>query len=60
MRADMARVIVERPRRGGVDRPGRAVALDDAPALESMRRPYRGQGGKDRLQTSFVGGSRYL
>ena len=37
MRADMSRVIVERPRRGGVDRRGRAVPLDDLPQHDHRR-----------------------
>ena len=34
-----SRVIVERPRRGSVDRRGRAVPFDDLPQREGMRRP---------------------
>lgn len=48
MREDMAKVIVERPRRGGGNtRKGRAVPLDHLPFGEGMRRPhvsyYRGK-----------------
>ncbi len=41
MRSDMARVIVERPRRlPRAAQKGRARALDDLPHHEGMRRPY--------------------
>jgi hypothetical protein len=37
MRADMSRVIVERPSRGGFDRRGKPSPLEDLPAHEGMR-----------------------
>ncbi len=41
MRPDMARVIVERPRIADPNpRKGRAVALDDLPKQQGIRRPY--------------------
>lgn len=48
MRDDMAKVIVERPRRGGgLTRKGRALPLELLPSCEGMRRPhvrhYRGK-----------------
>ncbi len=45
MRADMARVIVERPRIPDPNpRRGRAVPLDDLPKQQGMRRPYAPNG----------------
>jgi hypothetical protein len=42
MRADMSKVIVERPRKGGWKaRPGRGAAPDDLPSKQGMRRLYR-------------------
>lgn len=42
MRPDFAKILVERPRRGGTnDRKGRAVPIDDLPQKESMRKPHR-------------------
>jgi hypothetical protein len=41
MRPDMAKVIVERPRRlWGPTRPGRALGHDDLPSHEGMRAPH--------------------
>jgi len=60
MRADMSRVIVERPRRGGVDRRGRAVPLDDLPHREGMRRPHALSGGARELNENLSPLRRYL
>jgi hypothetical protein len=60
MRADMSRVIVERPRRGGIDRRGRAVALDELPQREGMRRRYRISGGGKELNENLAPLRRYL
>jgi hypothetical protein len=60
MRADMSRVIVERPRRGGVDRRGRAVPFDNLPQREGMRRPYRISGGGKELNENLAPLRRYL
>ena len=48
MRPDMAKVIVERPRRvEGVSRRGRVLGFDDLPKQEGMRAPHvRNWGGK--------------
>ena len=48
MRSDMAKVIVERPRRiEGFSRRGRVLAPDDLPSHEGMRAPHvRNWGGK--------------
>ncbi len=47
MREDMSRVIVERPRLGGDrGRKARAVALDDLPKQEGMRRHMLSGDGK--------------
>ena len=40
MRADMSRVIVERPRRGGFTRRGRPLPFDDLPQHEGMHRRH--------------------
>jgi hypothetical protein len=60
MRADMSRVIVERPRRGGIDRRGRAVALDDLPQRQGMRRPHVLSGGAKELNENLSPLRRYL
>lgn len=60
MRADMSRVIVERPRRGGVDRRGRAVPLGDLPQHEGMRRPHVLSGGARELNENLSPLRRYL
>lgn len=61
MREDMAKVIVERPRRGGsVRRPGRAVDLEDMPSKESLRRPYRLRGTHKYLNENLAPLRRYL
>ena len=60
MRADMSRVIVERPRRGGVDRRGCAVPLDDLPQREGMRRPHVLAGGARELNENLAPLRRYL
>src|SRR5512133_4118455 len=39
MRADMSRVIVERPRRGGGDRRGRPLPFDDLPQARGHAPP---------------------
>jgi hypothetical protein len=60
MRADMSRVIVERPRRGGVDRRGRPLRLDDLPQHESMRRRHRIAGDRKELNENLGPLRRYL
>jgi hypothetical protein len=60
MRADMSRVIVEHPRRGGIDRRGRALPFDDLPQREGMRRPYRISGGGKELNENLAPLRRYL
>ena len=61
MREDMAKVIVERPRRGGsIRRPGRAVDIEDLPSKESLRRPYRLRGTHKKLNENLAPLRRYL
>ena len=60
MRADMSRVIVERPRRGGFHRRGRAVPLEDLPHHEGMRRPHVLSGGEKSLNENLAPLRRYL
>jgi hypothetical protein len=54
VRADMSRVIVERPRRGGVHRKGRARSFGDLPLCEGMRRAYRISGGWKELNENLA------
>jgi hypothetical protein len=61
MREDMARVIVERPRLGGGrTRKGRAIAFDDLPAQEGMRRRYGRFGDRKMLNENLAPLRRYL
>jgi hypothetical protein len=60
MRTDMSRVIVERPRRGGIDRRGRSVPLDDLPQREGMQRPYRLSGCAKEFNENLAPLRRYL
>lgn len=60
MRADMSRVIVERPRHGGAHRRGRPLPLDDLPRHEGMTRPYRISGGSKELNENLAPLRRYL
>ena len=60
MRADMSRVIVERPRRGGVNRRGRALPIDDLPQRESMRRRHQIAGDPKKLNENLAPLRRYL
>jgi hypothetical protein len=59
MRADMSRVIVERPWRGGIDR-RRALPFDDLPQHEGMRRPHYLAGGWKGLNENLAPLRRYL
>ena len=61
MRPDMAKVIVERPRRhAGLTRRGRTLAPDDQPAHQGMRaRHVRNWGGKE-LNENLAPLRRYL
>src|SRR5208282_4298320 len=61
MREDMSRVIVERPRLGGDrSRNGRAVALDDLPKQEGMRRRHVLSGDDKILNENLSPLRRYL
>jgi hypothetical protein len=60
MRADMSRVIVERPRRGGIDRRGRALPFEDLPQGEGMRRPHLRSGSAKELNENLSPLHRYL
>lgn len=61
MRPDMARVIVERPRRKDHGaRKGRAVAPDDLPQGEGMRRPHVRHWGGKVLNENLAPLRRYL
>lgn len=60
MRADMSRVIVERPRRGGIDRRGRALPFDDLPQHEGMRRPHSLAGDRKGFNENLAPLRRYL
>lgn len=60
MRADMSRVIVERPRRGGLFRRGRSLPIEEMPLKQGMRRPYKiGQNWK-QLNENLAPLRRYL
>ena len=60
MRADMSRVIVERPRRGGVNRRGRQLPLDALPQREGMRRRHFVAGDRKELNENLSPLRRYL
>lgn len=60
MRADMSHVIVERPRRGGLNRPGRALPFDDLPRQEGMRRAHYIAGNWKELNENLAPLRRYL
>jgi hypothetical protein len=60
MRADMSRVIVERPRCGGIDRRGRALPFDDLPQHEGMRRPHSLAGDRKGFNETLAPLRRYL
>ncbi|MGY3582304.1 hypothetical protein ACVIGB_000771 [Bradyrhizobium sp. USDA 4341] len=61
MRADMAKVIVERPRRhDGCCRKGRLVDLDDLPSRIGMRRDRREHGGWKELNENLAPLRRFL
>jgi hypothetical protein len=60
MRADMSRVIVERPRRGGLNRPGRVLPFDDLPHHEGMRRRHYIAGDWKELNENLAPLRRYL
>ncbi|HEX2886367.1 hypothetical protein [Vineibacter terrae] len=61
MRDDMARVIVERPRRGGWSfRKGRQVALDDLPQKQGLRRFQCEHGGDKYLNENLAPLRRFL
>jgi hypothetical protein len=56
----MARVIVERPRRGGFSRPGRAQPFDDLPQHESLRRRHYVTGHWKELNENLAPLRRFL
>jgi hypothetical protein len=61
MRSDMAQVIVERPRvKPRSSRKGRAVALDDLPSHEGMRRARALRGERKQLNENLQPLRRYL
>jgi len=60
MRADMSRVIVERPRRGGIDHRGRASPLEDLPQREGVRRRHLIAGDPKELNENLAPLRRYL
>ena len=60
MRADMSRVIVERPRRGGLTRRGRSLSFDDLSQHEGMRRRHRIGGNWKELNENLAPLRRYL
>lgn len=61
MRDDMARVIVERPRIGGHgSRKGRAVALEDLPRHEGVRRRHKISGNWKSLNENLAPLRRFL
>jgi hypothetical protein len=60
MRADMSRVIVERARRGGIDRRGRPVSLEDLPQREGMCRRHFVAGAPKELNENLAPLRRYL
>lgn len=61
MREDMAKVIVERPRVGRrPPRKGRAVALEELPQQEGMRRRHRGFLGRKELNENLNPLQRFL
>lgn len=60
MRADMSRMIVGRPRRGGRYRRGRPVPLEDLPHREGIRRRHQISGGSKELNENLAPLRRYL
>ena len=61
MREDMARVIVERPRKGGHrSRGSRRQEYEDLPAHEGMRRPWAVRGDEKELNENLAPLRRYL
>jgi len=61
MRKDMAKVIVERPRKGGnFGRKGRARPLDELPSQQGIRRPHRELGPTKILNENLAPLKRYL
>jgi hypothetical protein len=61
MREDMARVIVERPRKGGHrSRSSRRQEYEDLPAHEGMRRPWAVRGEQKELNENLAPLRRYL
>jgi hypothetical protein len=60
MRADMSRVIVERPRRGGSYRPGRPPPVEEMPFGEGMRRRHLLGGNWKELNENLAPLRRYL
>jgi hypothetical protein len=60
MRSDMSRVIVERPRRGGIYRRGRDLPLDEQPFREGMRRRHFERGQAKELNENLAPLRRYL
>lgn len=61
MRDDMAKIIVERPRRGDHSgRKGRAQAMEDLPQHEGMRRPHLLRGWGKELNENLQPLRRYL
>jgi hypothetical protein len=60
MRADMSHVIVERPRRGGVNRRGRSLPLEDLPQREGISRRHLIAGDPKELNENLAPLRRYL
>src|SRR5580704_1168370 len=61
MRSDMAKVIVERPRiKARKSKQGRAVALEDLPSHEGMRRAQALRGDRKQLNENLNPLKRYL
>ncbi|MBV8888168.1 MAG: hypothetical protein JO305_00710 [Alphaproteobacteria bacterium] len=60
MRSDMLRVIVERPRRGGINRRGRSPPIAALPLRESMHRPYYASGRRKEFNDNLAPLLRYL
>ncbi|MFO1061526.1 MAG: hypothetical protein U1E53_31725 [Dongiaceae bacterium] len=60
MRADMAKIIVERPRRGGGPGKGRPLPLEERPAHEGMRRRHALRGQTKSLNENLSPLRRYL
>lgn len=60
MRADMSRVIVERPRRGDLNRAGRVLPFDNLPHHEGMRRRHYIAAAWKELNENLAPLRRYL